>query len=413
LRQGLQAARIDPPEPTESETSATADRPYRRALDKAIGQALDEANLLDRDRTAAGRLFEELIEHPQARRLTLVRNSRRFQTPALCELIISKGYDQRFSDVDLGVDLTGLAVVLSRQVTEDTCGLADTRDLEGRAWAFHGTALRVASDLRESERAFKEASRCFAEGLHTDQDKALLCRFKALLLRARRDFDGAQSLQDRAIEVYLRTGETRRAAFVMTDQALGVLYRGEPERAVPQLARALEIFTEIGEARGIAMVKHNLALSLIETGHPEDALEQVTEVRPLLQRLGDSLSSTRLRWLEGKILHELGYEQLAERALVEARDDFAAGWIGYDAALVCLDLAMLYARQGRSSDVRELAAQMLPIFRAQDVHQEALAALIIFREAALAETVTLTLIEQVRHYLRLARHDPKLRFESS
>ena len=120
-----------------------------------------------------------------------------------------------------------------------------------------------------------------------------------------------------------------------------------------------------------------------------------------------------LRWLEGRILSALGREWPAEEAFIEARDAFIEESIGYDTALVCLDLAVLYARQGRTAEMRLLAERMLPIFQSRDVHREAIASLILFRDAAVAETASLALVEQVGRYLQRARHDPGLRFEMS
>jgi hypothetical protein len=53
----------------------------------------------------------------------------------------------------------------------------------------------------------------------------------------------------------------------------------------------------------------------------------------------------------------------------------------------------------------------LKIFQAQQVHREALAAVILFREAAEKEAVTVDLIRRIQDYLGKARHDPKLRFD--
>ena len=86
--------------------------------------------------------------------------------------------------------------------------------------------------------------------------------------------------------------------------------------------------------------------------------------------------------------------------------------VGFDAALVSLDLAALYARQGRTDEVKRLATEMVPIFESRDVHQEALAALLLFREAAEAEQVTLGLVDRIVTFLQRARLDPELRFQA-
>lgn len=410
---GLKAARIDFDEAEVQLISIASDSPYRQALNQARGHAMSEALAVERDRAAAEQLVDELMQHPHKRRLTLVQNSRRFQSPGLCELLAEKGFDQRFSDVQLGIDLTELAVAVGQQLTAGTSETNAARVLEGRAWAYHGNAQRVASDLRMAEKAFQEASQCFSGGLGDDLDRALMYRFTALLLRARQDFAGARSRQDQAVRLYLRNGETLIAGNVIADQALGTLYEGNPEAAIPMFERALEILTSEADPRNVASVQHNLAYCLAETGQLEKALERITEVRPRLQEFGDSLSLIRLRWLEGKIFAGQDRTRQAEEALVEAREAFVEEAIGYDAALVSLDLAAIYARQGRVAEMRELAESILPIFQSRDVHREALAALILFRDAALAETVSLALVEEISRFLHRARHDPKVRFEAT
>ena len=84
--------------------------------------------------------------------------------------------------------------------------------------------------------------------------------------------------------------------------------------------------------------------------------------------------------------------------------------IGYDAAIVSLYLAAVYLRQGRTADVRRLAEEMTPLFQAQDVHREALAALALFQEAARQDRLTVERALEIADYLRKARKDPDLQF---
>ena len=73
-----------------------------------------------------------------------------------------------------------------------------------------------------------------------------------------------------------------------------------------------------------------------------------------------------------------------------------------DAALVSLDLVVLHARRGDTARNRQLAAEMLPIFEAGGVHPDALAALLLFQQAAEAEEVTVDLVGQVAASVRRA-----------
>ena len=57
----------------------------------------------------------------------------------------------------------------------------------------------------------------------------------------------------------------------------------------------------------------------------------------------------------------------------------------YDTALVSLDLASLYAEQGRMAELKRIAEEMVPFFSSRQIHREALAALDYWRQAVEAE----------------------------
>ncbi len=79
--------------------------------------------------------------------------------------------------------------------------------------------------------------------------------------------------------------------------------------------------------------------------------------------------------------------------------------MGYDAALVSLDLALLFAQEGCHEDLKRLASELMPIFEARDVHREAIVALLMFRQACEEERVTVDLVRQFAAYLRRERRE--------
>jgi hypothetical protein len=82
-----------------------------------------------------------------------------------------------------------------------------------------------------------------------------------------------------------------------------------------------------------------------------------------------------------------------------------------DHALVSLDLSVVLLKQGETAQVRAIAEPMFPIFKSQQVHREALAALTLFCEAARQEAATVELTQKVVRFLRRAQDDPQLRFD--
>jgi hypothetical protein len=59
--------------------------------------------------------------------------------------------------------------------------------------------------------------------------------------------------------------------------------------------------------------------------------------------------------------------------------------------------------EGKTAEVRELADDMVTVFRDHDVTREAFAALLLFQEAARCETATAELARQVAAALTRAR----------
>jgi tetratricopeptide (TPR) repeat protein len=383
---------------------------YASAIDSAIAEASEQSSNLDHERAAASLLCEELLDHPPLRRLTLVTNSRRFQSWGLSEHLIQRSFDCRFEHPTRGVELAELAVAATESLDPDTYGHRAVNDQLGRAWAYLGNAHRVLSDLREAEKAFAEAKRWFAEGSEDPLDRALWLRFHSHLLTTRSQFEAARSQQNQAIEIYWRCGELSQATMLMSDQAVGILYSGDPEGALPRFEQTLEMAQARGDDRYVALAIHNIAHCLSDLERYAEALERIERSRPVLESFGDTLSVARSIWLEAKVEIGRGNYDVAEEALIRVRDSFIDEGIGYDAALSSLELATIYAEQGRSGELRQLASEMRPIFRSHDVHREALAALIVFRQAVEEETLTLALLQSILGYLQAARNKPEMRF---
>jgi tetratricopeptide (TPR) repeat protein len=156
--------------------------------------------------------------------------------------------------------------------------------------------------------------------------------------------------------------------------------------------------------------RYNLALFLVDSGEPGQAEQVLEEDADLYKRYQEPWLQLRLTGLRGKIAAARGDFATAETAFLEMRDGFLEQGIGFDAAIVSMDLALLYLRQGRTAELKALAREMLPIFRSQDVHREAVAALVLFQEAVREEQITTAFVRELAAYLDQARTDPSLRF---
>jgi hypothetical protein len=145
--------------------------------------------------------------------------------------------------------------------------------------------------------------------------------------------------------------------------------------------------------------RFNLIDNLYHLGEHAEAELLLPELRELGGQLGQ-LDQIRLLWLEGRLAAGLGRPEEGIAAIDRVRAAFTERGIAYDAALVTLELAVLYLEQGRPADVKALAPAMAWIFHAQGVEREHLATLRLFCEAAEQERVT---VELARGYLEALR----------
>ena len=92
--------------------------------------------------------------------------------------------------------------------------------------------------------------------------------------------------------------------------------------------------------------------------------------------------------------------EVIQQAFRAVRSVFVAENNGYDAAMVSLDLGLAYVKQGSVRELKALAEEMYAVFEGQDIHREALAALLLFQQAAREERLTVERVEGFIRYLR-------------
>jgi tetratricopeptide (TPR) repeat protein len=229
---------------------------------------------------------------------------------------------------------------------------------------------------------------------------------EASLRRNQRRLREALALLDQALELD-RWGETPT---LLMGKAKALEELGQHEAAIALLRQVESQLDREREPRSLFVVRAQLVGNLCFLGRHAAAEMGLAEVRALAGRLDHQLDLLRVDWLQGKVAAGLGRAGEAIVALGNVRTAFMARGIAYDAALVTLELAEVYATLGRTVEVKALARESAPIFRAQGVHREAQRALALFRRAADQERVSAELVRGVVTYLYRSRHDARLRY---
>lgn len=386
---------------------------YEAAIAAARRVALSRAAVLEEDRRRAPELLAELMKLPPRRWRHRVARDPRCHCFGLAELLVAESRRCWSEDNDRAELLGQLAIEVLERLGERRTGdeRALLQDLRADAWGAIAVARRVASDLRGADAAIARACDHLRRGTGEPLVRARLLTQTASIRTSQRRFDEAERLLARVIAIYRRVGDAHLEGRALISLANAQSYRGDAETAIATLAQALPRIDAARDPRLLQAAKHNLMSGLIEVGRPREALALLPAVRALTRRSGKRLDAVRLEWLEGQLAAELGREREAEEKLRSARAKFIAEKIGYDAALVSLDLAALHLAAGRLDAVKRLAAEMVPIFQSRDVHREAVAALSLFQQAAAAETLSGAMLRDLTSYLGKARNDPRLRFE--
>jgi tetratricopeptide (TPR) repeat protein len=391
------------PAPVPSAGLRDSEGLIRRLLDGSRPELSRRRRGLCAERSAAATLWQELASRdPELRRLLIARDFR-FQSWGFLELLLERSFQAVGEDPRAAEELLSLALDVADRLDPGGHGPGAVEAAKTRAWTHLGNALRVLEKFRLAETAFETAelhrSRSWLDPL--DEGELLECR--ANLRRAQRRFAEALELIEEADAIYGEIRDPRLQGRALMTKGMILQYQGDAEEAADCFRTCLSL---VEEPRSLALCQLNLAGCLQEAGHSAEAAALIPQARRALEQAGTRPDLLRLRWTEAKVAASLGRLAEAEAAFLEVRQTFLDGSLAFDAALISLDLAALYLRQGRLKETKRLAAEILPVFRSREVHRDALAAVIVFQRAADMEHLSLGLVEDIAARLRRARDEP-------
>jgi tetratricopeptide (TPR) repeat protein len=358
-----------------------------------------------KERSEAESLVAEVVRHPAERQRILIRNHSRFHTWGVFEHLIETSQVETSKNPELAKELGKLALDLSQHLDTSIYGTEAIEDLRARAWAYIGNAHRVRFELREAQDALDRALLHLRQGTREPWERAVWLDLKASLLRAQRQFDEAMKLLKRALVLFLAVGDRYRAGRTLISMDHVLYCAGQAEKGIPLLYQALDLIDPEQDARLLFSAKHNLIDNLADAGRHMEAQRLLMQTRSLYHRFDEPAFRNRRRWVEGKIARGIGQPERAEELLLKARTGFQEQDAAYEIALVSLELAGLYAEQGRTAEIKRLAEEMVPIFSSRQIHREALAALALWCQAVQTETAGAELAAQVASAIRRSREE--------
>jgi len=313
---------------------------------------------------------------------------------ARIEMLLGESRAHRYDDPQEMVYLAELARAAADRLDPGLLGETTVTDLQARVWAELGNAYRLADALDLAETAMGQAVRCFEDGTRDAGLLSLISTRLSSLLCHRRRFPEAFELLDRLHAHYLSQGEHHLAGHALIKRGLYMAYSGESGGAILVTCEGLSRIDVDRDPTLTLSAVHNLLLCASQLGRFALARRLMETVRPLYERQQNGLNLLRLRWVEGQVAAGLGEPVEAEAAFQEVRSGFLAVGLVFPASMVSLDLALLWAEQGRTTEIRDLALELIASFRALGVGREATIALVLLRRACEEEKVALLKVRE-------------------
>ena len=317
----------------------------------------------------------------------------------LCEQILA-GCRELRQGPEARVAATSLAVGLAEGIGPDFRGSRQLADLQARAWAERGNARRVADDLSGAESDLSMALERARQGTGDPRLLARLLDLTASLRTDQRGFEEAAQLLDWVYRIYRTLGESHEAGRALISKSNTAFYALDLAEATRLLGRGLSLIDVNRDPSLVLVAVHNLLFHLIETGEIQQAERLLRQSRELYATYGGKMERLKVRWLDGRIAFRLGERARAEEAFSDVRSGLEEAGLSYDMALVSLELAAVWLEQGRSRDIQELLDETIATFQARGIRREAIAALLMLREAIERERATAVLLRTVASELQ-------------
>jgi tetratricopeptide (TPR) repeat protein len=350
----------------------------------------------------AAMLWSHLEKCADPERRILVAELEEYWSPELATMVAAESLRKAPNHPKEALEWAELALFIAEQIPGDL-------PLQSHLWATVSNARRACNDLPRADEAITQAWRFWEtdaqEGLGL-LNRGWLLWIEAALRRDQRRFPEALKRIEEALA--LDIGELRGQILLSKSAIFQIL--GDPEGSAAALSEAAPLIDSAQEPRLAFGVRFNLVVDLCHLGRFEEAESRLPEVQALAEQLGEELDLTRVDWLTAKIAAGLGRLAEAREAFEKVQGVFIRRELTFEYALVSLELSVLLLGQGRTAEVKTLAEQMLEIFRTQQVEREALAALLLFCDAARGETATVELARRLVTFLHRAQHDPELSF---
>jgi tetratricopeptide (TPR) repeat protein len=404
---GLATAMFAPEAAPEPVLSTEEEASYDRAISAAFVRALEHERTLRREREEGERQAEEFFQaQNRSERPTLPEGPVSW---GLCEALAEKSRSLRHTDPAGMLYLADLARQAADRLDPEHYGADRRADMQARVWAELANAYRINDDVTQAETAMARALERRTQGTGDPLLYAHIADLNASLLCFRRRFKELFRMLDLALAIHRRHSGAHGVGRILILKGIYTALAGRPEEGLQLLVRGLAMIDRKRDPYLVFQALHNVLHLRVELEDYEEARRQLHRMRPLYAAHASWLDVVKLHRLEGEIAAGLGDLVTAEATFQQIRQDLEDAGRGYNAALVSLDLANVWLRQGRTAEVRDLVVEIVATFRGLGVEREALSALHMLQDALEREQAVLEVLRLTGGILRRLHNEPATR----
>ncbi len=322
------------------------------------------ATQVEEGRRKAEPLAAELLALPREERRAHFDQHRRYRTFFVAWELLEQSC--RMEDPVESESLGRLAAAAAEKLDGHGPAAGMETDLAIGAWCAIGEACRRQGLLEAAEEAFLRAVPHLEKSIDP-AESARYCRRLARLRRDQRRIDEAMALLERAVTLAGSAGQTRDQALTLADLAAIHLDLEDLDSTVATLDRALALGPAAVDPGLASGADWGIAGCLAALGDPLQGRRILAALADRPGRRRTAVDRAVLVRTEGLVAAFARQEHQAEVLLREAWNGFHhAGALGY-ALLAGLDLAALFLRQGRASNLRALGGEIRIAFQSRNL----------------------------------------------
>ena len=388
------------PEKVDTEKPIETGDLYDAPLDRAYRKALDRTGIVREQRKRAASVIADLVQGRRKFRDLSEEEHDAIQGVSKVDLLLEEAKALRHDEPAKMIEAADLAKRAAMRLDPRIYGPHIVADTRARALAELANAYRTANQPARAEAVMQEALRYLERGSGDLHLAARISELAASLACDQRHFPEAHELIDRALVIHRQFGDLHMVGRALITKSHYLSCEGE---AADALVHVTEGFTLLDLKRdpGLgAAALQNAILYAVDAGHLKKAQQHLWNAQAHGLLPDGEVNRIKLRATAGEIFAGLGQLDRAETAFRTAKEELEDLGLVYVAGITGIDLAAVWMRQGRKEEVKELAETLAEDFLKLNVKREALAAVLMLREACRKDKVTPEGIAKVAAYLR-------------